>query len=46
MDATNKTLTDDKATRLVARLTARLAREGRKDLANAILDAARPLLSK
>ncbi len=46
MTTTNKTLTDAQTARLVAKLTARLAREGRQDLADALLATARDRLSK
>ncbi len=42
----NKTLTNDEAAREIAKLTARLNRKGRKDLANALIATAQQHLSK
>lgn len=42
--ANTTTMTNDKAAREIAKLTARLARQGRKDLADAIIAAVHPAL--
>lgn len=42
----DKALTNDQAAREIARLTARLARKGRKDLADAIIATVQPTLGR
>lgn len=46
MTTTNKTLTNSQAAREIAKLTARLARAGRKDLADALIATAQQQLGK
>lgn len=46
MKTTTKTLTDDQAAKLISKLTAKLGRGGRHDLANTIIASVQPTLGK